>query len=619
MATPKSLADKEMMRYPGTVGANECRLTANCCSLLLIVLTPHTLLCVVDADYTDHAGEDASSGVATRCLRKTTTTGEPIATFPMILHELLERAEQRGYASIVRWQAHGRAFRIHKRHEFLEHVLPLYFDGQGAYTSFQRQLNSYGFLRLCADGPDQKAYYHELFLRGKAHLAIRMTRGCSSNSRVRRRWDPTTEPNLCALEPLPASSWRPESSLGPQREAVDSLHVSDAATLGNAQNERKRQKQEATLAPLSHHPYSFSNTHTTSDSDLAGPFDLQTLPQCASLDPPSSSQHSSCSSSNQSPISLADTVHQTHSGCPNNPPPGLYRLACAAGATKLHHDDQSLDHALLPRELRSTRTAASWTVTTTTRKRPSGQTTTRLLESNGAAQARPASLTESVNQHENIGHSATPSTGSFTYDRLFSDRLLRAEPAELTGYNSHASMQINCPAANVTLGSSQGSTMPMAEAHTLTCRHAPQTTLVGRAVHSLGASGMSVNATEPLPFQFHSGRVPSALSVRPANGGEGMHMLCQEHRHNPFSTMQEPRVSTTGRNDRALFSSSPACHDDQRQSTKAAHSNPPGRDETISHYLHLQHTKFDELTDDALGDVEETDALSACSCGSTIH
>jgi HSF-type DNA-binding len=166
-----------------------------------------TLLGAVDADYTDHAEEDVPSGLGTRLLRKTSTTGEPIATFPMILHELLERAEQRGYATIVRWQEHGRAFRIHNRQEFLEHVLPLHFDRQGAYTSFQRQLNSYGFLRLNDHGPDQKAYYHELFLRGKAHLAVRMVRGCSSNSRVRCRWDPTTEPNLRALAPLPASAF----------------------------------------------------------------------------------------------------------------------------------------------------------------------------------------------------------------------------------------------------------------------------------------------------------------------------------------------------------------------------------------------------------------------------
>lgn len=50
-----------------------------------------------------------------------------------------------------------------------------YFDNyrwfrQKKVTSFQRQLNTYGFVRI-AQGPDKGAYYHELFLRGRQELA----------------------------------------------------------------------------------------------------------------------------------------------------------------------------------------------------------------------------------------------------------------------------------------------------------------------------------------------------------------------------------------------------------------------------------------------------------------
>lgn len=45
----------------------------------------------------------------------------------------------------------------------------------GAYSSFQRQLNLYGFTRI-PSGPDRGCYYHILFLRGHVDLAFFITR-----------------------------------------------------------------------------------------------------------------------------------------------------------------------------------------------------------------------------------------------------------------------------------------------------------------------------------------------------------------------------------------------------------------------------------------------------------
>jgi hypothetical protein len=63
---------------------------------------------------------------------------------------------------------------VHKPKEFVEDVMPTYFR-QSKLTSFQRQLNLYGFARI-TKGPDRGGYYHELFLRHKLFLSETMVR-----------------------------------------------------------------------------------------------------------------------------------------------------------------------------------------------------------------------------------------------------------------------------------------------------------------------------------------------------------------------------------------------------------------------------------------------------------
>ena len=52
--------------------------------------------------------------------------------------------------------------------------MPLHFR-QTKLTSFQRQLNLYGFRRITR-GKDSGAYYHEFFLRGRFDLCKKMIR-----------------------------------------------------------------------------------------------------------------------------------------------------------------------------------------------------------------------------------------------------------------------------------------------------------------------------------------------------------------------------------------------------------------------------------------------------------
>jgi HSF-type DNA-binding len=125
--------------------------------------------------------------------------------FPSTLHRMLEEMEAAGQSFIVGWLPHGRAFKVHDPKAFFERVLPLYFKLQSSYTSFQRQLNNYGFQRLVGPHHDQNAYFHECFLRGRVHLCTLMTR-CSASATgvVRCTFDPKTEPDFYAMPPLPS-------------------------------------------------------------------------------------------------------------------------------------------------------------------------------------------------------------------------------------------------------------------------------------------------------------------------------------------------------------------------------------------------------------------------------
>ena len=68
-------------------------------------------------------------------------------------------------------------------------------------TSFQRQLNLYGFQRI-TKGPDKDAYYHELFLRGRKDLVASIPRIKVKGTKVRAKANVAEEPNFYAYPPI---------------------------------------------------------------------------------------------------------------------------------------------------------------------------------------------------------------------------------------------------------------------------------------------------------------------------------------------------------------------------------------------------------------------------------
>ena len=65
---------------------------------------------------------------------------------------------------------------VHKPKEFVAEIMQTYFH-QSKLTSFQRQLNLYGFTRITR-GPDRGGYYHEFFMRRMLFLCKTMVRYC---------------------------------------------------------------------------------------------------------------------------------------------------------------------------------------------------------------------------------------------------------------------------------------------------------------------------------------------------------------------------------------------------------------------------------------------------------
>jgi len=78
--------------------------------------------------------------------------------------------------------------------------MPRYFR-QTKLTSFQRQLNLYGFRRI-TQGADAGAYYHELFLRGRPQLCMRMVRQKVKGTGHKQPTDVGSEPNFYSMPSL---------------------------------------------------------------------------------------------------------------------------------------------------------------------------------------------------------------------------------------------------------------------------------------------------------------------------------------------------------------------------------------------------------------------------------
>lgn len=123
----------------------------------------------VNHDYQDYCMEEPSNHEANLDMfyeTKATINGPSIVkpiesvqrlAFPLKLHLGLTAIEDAGFTHIISWQPHGRAVLIHQPKDFEEQIMENFF-AMKKLTSFQRQLNLYGFRRITC-GADAGSYY----------------------------------------------------------------------------------------------------------------------------------------------------------------------------------------------------------------------------------------------------------------------------------------------------------------------------------------------------------------------------------------------------------------------------------------------------------------------------
>lgn len=88
--------------------------------------------------------------------------------FPQRLFRMLNKIDLQfeHLSHVVSWHESGMGFLIHDPDSFVKQVMPIFFRSQTKLTSFQRQLNNYGFQRIQERKTvDCLTYYHKHFIR----------------------------------------------------------------------------------------------------------------------------------------------------------------------------------------------------------------------------------------------------------------------------------------------------------------------------------------------------------------------------------------------------------------------------------------------------------------------
>ena len=187
--------------------------------------------------------------------------------FPLKLHKMLDEVETALMDHVISWQPHGRCFKV-KSSEDIKPLLDLYFGG-AKYSSFQRNLNIYGFKRITR-GPDAGSYYHEMFLRGREHLCGRMMRTAVKGTNARLAGNPDEEPNFYSMPPVNTSTsdQSVQSKVQPKKQQYPDnwRMIPDGYLIQSSETKTKNQRRRSS--------FGFSSNRANATSSTAGNLDF---------------------------------------------------------------------------------------------------------------------------------------------------------------------------------------------------------------------------------------------------------------------------------------------------------------------------------------------------------